>query len=62
MSIGGCMYTIVIEQTKAFKKRVKYNPDNHTFIETDYDSLMYMRKFSYPYGWIQETGTPPLNI
>lgn len=59
MSIGGYMYTIVIEQTKAFKKRVKYNPDNHTFIETDYDSLMYMRNFPYPYGWIKETGTPP---
>lgn len=53
------MYTIVIEQTKAFKKRMKYYPTNHTFVETDFDSLMYIRNFPYPYGWIKETGTPP---
>lgn len=53
------MYTIIIEQTKAYKKRLKYNPTNHTFVETDFDSLMYIRNFPYPYGWIKETGSPP---
>ncbi|OJV64951.1 MAG: hypothetical protein BGO41_15295 [Clostridiales bacterium 38-18] len=53
------MYTIIIEQTKAYKKRVKYIPESHTFSETEYDSLMYMRNFPFPYGWIKETGTPP---
>lgn len=53
------MYTIIIEQTKAYKKRLKYNPTNHTFDETDFDSLMYIRNFPYPYCWIKETGTPP---
>jgi inorganic pyrophosphatase len=51
--------SMVIEQTIEFRKRIKYIPEENKFYETEYDSLFYIRKFKYPYGWIKESGTPP---
>lgn len=48
-----------IEQTYSQKKRMKYIPTSDEFVETKYESLLYVRKFKYPYGWITEFGTPP---
>ena len=49
----------VIEQTYDYRKRIQYQPDTKTFVESEYDSLHYVRGFRYPYGWIKESGTPP---
>ncbi|MDW7662769.1 MAG: GNAT family N-acetyltransferase [Bacillota bacterium] len=53
------VYTMIIEQTKDYAKRMKYNPTDGTFFETENESLFNYRKCPYPYGWIKETGTPP---
>lgn len=53
------MYHIVIEQTNEYENRMKYDPVKNTFYETEYKSLAKKRKVKYPYGWIQELGTPP---
>lgn len=53
------MYTMIIEQTRDYAKRMKYNPTDGTFFETEYESLLFFRKCPYPYGWIKESGTPP---
>jgi hypothetical protein len=53
------MYHIVIEQTKNYKKRMKYDPIKNTFYETEYESLAHVRNFLHPHGWIKESGTPP---
>ena len=55
------IYTAKIEQTSAYRKRMKYVPQTDSFIEKDCDSLSYVRNVRqhYPYGWIKESGTPP---
>lgn len=52
-------YTMVVEQTKAYPKRMIYIPETKSFQKSAYDSLFYVRKFDYPYGWMKESGTPP---
>lgn len=52
-------YTVKIEQTFAYPKRMKYIPKTDSFIEKDCDSLSYVRNVRQPYGWIKESGTPP---
>ena len=51
--------SIVIEQTKNYEKRMVYIPENNEFIESEQNSLFFVRKFDYPYGWIKESGNPP---
>ncbi|MGN1085014.1 MAG: inorganic diphosphatase [Lachnospiraceae bacterium] len=53
------IYTAIIEQTYAYPKRMKYIAASGSFIETDCDSLFYVRNIKQPYGWIKESGTPP---
>ena len=53
------IYTVKIEQTFAYPKRMKYVPKTDTFIEKECDSLSYVRNVRQPYGWIKESGTPP---
>lgn len=53
------MFSVVIEQTKAYKYRVVYDPVLDTFNESEQLSLLYARDFPYPYGWLKESGTPP---
>jgi len=53
------MYQMIIEQTKAFKKRIKYDSSVNIFYETEFDSLFYVRNCPYPYGWLKGSGTPP---
>lgn len=53
------MYHAIIEQTKEYKNRVKFDPTRNIFYETEFQSLAYVRNFHYPYGWIKELGTPP---
>lgn len=36
------IYTVKIEQTNAYPKRMKYVPKTDTFIEKDCDSLSYV--------------------
>ena len=52
-------FTAIIEQTDKYRKRIKYIAETDSFVETEYDSLLYVRDFHYPYGWIKESGTPP---
>lgn len=51
--------TMIIEQTKSYQKRIKYDSTTHIFYQTADDSLFYARNCPYPYGWIKESGTPP---
>lgn len=53
------IYTVKIEQTFAYPKRMKYIARTDSFIEKDCDSLSYVRNVRQPYGWIKESGTPP---
>lgn len=53
------MHTAIVEQTKAYKNRIKYDPVTQTFSEMPYESLMSARNFPYPYGWLKSSGTPP---
>ena len=53
------MYHIIIEQTHEYKNRMEFDPIKNVFIETEYQSLAYVRNFPHPYGWIKESGTPP---
>lgn len=53
------IYTVKIEQTFAYPKRMKYIAQSDTFIEKDCSSLSYERNVRQPYGWIKESGTPP---
>lgn len=59
--IGGnkMIYTVKIEQTYSYPKRMKYCAQTDTFIEKDCISLSYLRNVRQPYGWIKESGTPP---
>lgn len=52
--------TMVVEQTRSYARRMEYDPQEKTFHETEYESLMHRREFDYPYGWVKESGTPPL--
>lgn len=53
------LFTMIIEQTKEYSKRMIYTPDTNSFMESEYDSLAFRRGFLQPYGWIKESGTPP---
>ena len=37
-----------------------YNSETGKFTESEYKSLQYVRNFTKPYGWIKESGMPPL--
>lgn len=50
---------MIVEQTRHYKNRIKYNPINNSFTETNQLSLFYERECPYPYGWIKESGSPP---
>lgn len=50
---------MIIEQTYDYPMRMVYNPNTHTFVKSEYKSLFYERRFTKPYGWIKESGTPP---
>ncbi|HAS72933.1 MAG TPA: hypothetical protein DCS67_02180, partial [Clostridiales bacterium UBA8960] len=52
-------YHMIVEQTKAYKNRIKYDDINNRFYETEFLSLFHARNCPYPYGWVAETGTPP---
>jgi inorganic pyrophosphatase len=52
-------YTAIIEQTYHYSKRMKYIPETASFIEKDHNCLSYVRNVIQPYGWIEESGTPP---
>lgn len=43
-------YTVKIEQTFAYPKRMKYIARTDSFIEKDCDSLSYVRNVRQPYG------------
>ncbi len=53
------METIIIEQTRDYKKRISYDPGTDTFPESAYDCLFHERGFTHPYGWLKGSGTPP---
>ncbi|MEA4833508.1 MAG: histidine phosphatase family protein [Oscillospiraceae bacterium] len=55
------VYTVKIEQTFEYPKRMKYIAQFNSFIEKNCSSLSYDRKVYQPYGWIVESGTPPCN-
>ena len=52
-------YTVKIEQTHEYPKRMKYLAVSDSFVAKDCDSLSYVRGVRQPYGWILESGTPP---
>lgn len=54
------MYHMIVEQTEEYPMRMKYDSATGKFTETGYRSLLYERGFKRPYGWIKESGTPPL--
>lgn len=53
------IYTVKIEQTFQYPKRMKYIAATDSFIAKPVDSLSYIRNVRQPYGWIKESGTPP---
>lgn len=53
------VFHVVVEQTRDYNKRMKYDPATNSFVETQYESLLSVRGFPYPYGWLKESGTPP---
>lgn len=53
------MLHMIVEQTDKYPRRMVYDAVEKVFHESEYASLMYVRKFSKPYGWIKESGTPP---
>lgn len=53
------IYTVKIEQTFEYPKRMKYIAKTDSFVEKNVDSLSYVRNVRQPYGWIKESGTPP---
>ena len=54
-----CLH-MIIEQTYKYPMRMVYNHETGEFVESEYRSLQYERNFMKPYGWIKESGTPPL--
>ena len=53
------MLHMIVEQTYEYAERMNYDPATRTFVGTGGISLLYMRNFTRPYGWIKESGTPP---
>ena len=53
------MLHMIIEQTYKYPMRMEYDSETETFHAREYKSLQYERKFTKPYGWIKESGTPP---
>lgn len=53
------MEYIIIEQTRKYKKRISYEPKSNIFSETENDCIFLHRGFTYPYGWLKGSGTPP---
>ena len=53
------MFNMVIEQTSKYPMRMIYDPATKSFTADNRQSLMYVRNFTKPYGWIKESGTPP---
>lgn len=53
------IFTVKIEQTFAYPKRMKYIAKTDSFIAKEGNSLSYIRNVRQPYGWLKETGTPP---
>lgn len=54
------MLHMIVEQTYKYPMRMEYNQETGKFTECEYKSLQYERNFTKPYGWIKESGTPPL--
>ena len=54
------MLHMIVEQTHKYPMRMIYNPTTKVFTESDSQSLGYVRNFTKPYGWIKESGTPPM--
>ena len=50
---------MIVEQTSAYPMRMMYQPETGTFAPSECESLFHARKFPYPYGWIEGSGTPP---
>lgn len=50
---------VVIEQPKGERLRFAYDPVARQFHTTDFQSLIWVRKFSGAYGWIGGSGLPP---
>lgn len=53
------MFNMIIEQTSKYPMRMIYDPETKSFSADDRQSLMHVRNFTKPYGWIKESGTPP---
>ncbi len=53
------MLHMIVEQTWEYPMRMAYDPEAKRFVETEYESLPHRRRFTKPYGWIKESGTPP---
>ena len=54
------MLHMIVEQTRDYPMRMEYDPDSGKFHESTYRSLASARGFTKPYGWIRESGTPPM--
>lgn len=54
------MLHMIIEQTHQYPMRMEYHPETKQFFQMEYRTLLFERGVSYPYGWIKESGTPPL--
>ena len=54
------MLHMIVEQTCKYPMRMIYNSETGKFTESEYKSLQYVRNFTKPYGWIKESGTPPM--
>ena len=54
------MLHMIVEQTYKYPMRMTYHPETGEFTESTYKSLQYERNFTKPYGWIKESGTPPM--
>lgn len=53
------MLHMIVEQTYDYPMRMKYCPETNSFVERPHRSVAYERRFTKPYGWIKESGTPP---
>lgn len=54
------MLHMIIEQTYKYSMRMNYDDNTGEFVASEYKSLQYERNFTKPYGWIKESGTPPM--
>ena len=39
---------MIVEQMPQYPKRMIYNSENHSFVESDRDSLLFVREIPYP--------------